>query len=85
MSKGTLKDLNLTLFEQLERLNDLEETNGENLDREINRAKAMAQISTTIIKNASVILEAKRMADYMGKESEDEILQLGYKNEKVDE
>lgn len=84
MSKGTLKDLNLTLFEQLERLNDLEETNGENLDREINRAKAMAQISTTIIKNAAVILEAKRMADYMGKESEDEILQLGYKNEKVD-
>ena len=61
MSKGTLKDLNLTLFEQLERLNDLEETNGENLDREINRAKAMAQISTTIIKNAAVILEAKRM------------------------
>ena len=84
MSKATLKDLNLTLFEQLERLNDDEEIEGEKLDREIKRAKAMAQISTQIIKNASTILEAKRMADYMGAESEDEILKLGYGNEKVD-
>ena len=86
MSKANLKDLNLTLFEQLERLNDDEDLEGEKLDREIKRAKAITQISTTIIKNASVILEAKRMADYMGKESEDEILQIGYGNEskKVD-
>ena len=42
----------------------------------------MIQVSTAIIKNASVILEAKRMADYMGASSEDEILQLGYGNEK---
>ena len=84
MSKASLKDLNLTLFEQLERLNDLDETTGDNLEREVKRAKAMTQISTTIIKNASVILEAKRMADYMGAESEDEILQLGYGNEKMD-
>ena len=84
LSKATLKDLNLTLFEQLERLNDTEELEGEKLDREIKRAKAITQISTTIIKNASVILEAKRMAYYMGASSEDEILQLGYGNEKVD-
>lgn len=84
MSKASLKDLNLTLFEQLERLNDDEEVQGDKLEREVKRTKAMVQVSTAIIKNASTILEAKRMADYMGKESEDEILQLGYGNEKVD-
>ena len=84
MSKASLKDLNLTLFEQLERLNDEEETEGDKLDREIKRAKAITQISTTIIKNASTVLEAKRMADYMGLKNEDELLQLGYANEKMD-
>ena len=82
MSKASLKDLNLTLFEQLERLNDDEETQGDNLDREIKRAKAITQISSAIIKNASTILEAKRMADYMGMNNEDELLQIGYGNEK---
>lgn len=82
MSKANLKDLNLTLFEQLERLNDNEDIEGDKLDREVKRTKAMIQVSTAIIKNASVILEAKRMADYMGASSEDEILQLGYGNEK---
>lgn len=84
MSKASLKDLNLTLFEQLERLNDDEEVQGDKLEREVKRTKAMVQVSTAIIKNASTILEAKRMADYMGATSEDEILQLGYGNEKVD-
>ena len=84
MSKATLKDLNLTLFEQLERLNDDDEVSGENLDREIKRAKAITQISSAIIKNASTILEAKRMADYMGISSDDELLQLGYANGKKD-
>lgn len=82
MSKATLKDLNLTLFEQLERLNDDEEIDGEKLDREIKRAKAITQVSTTIIKNASVILEAKRMADYMNLDSEDDVLKIGYSNDK---
>ena len=84
MSKASLKDLNLTLFEQLERLNDDEEVEGDKLEREVKRTKAMVQVSTAIIKNASTILEAKRMADYMGMETADEVLQIGYANEKMD-
>ena len=84
MSKASLKDLNLTLFEQLERLNDDEEVEGEKLEREVKRTKAMVQVSTAIIKNASTILEAKRMADYMGMSNDEELLQLGYGNEKMD-
>lgn len=82
MSKASLKDLNLTLFEQLERLNDDEEVEGDKLEREVKRTKAMVQVSSAIIKNASTILEAKRMADYMGMENENELLQIGYGNEK---
>ena len=81
MSRASLKDLNLTLFEQLERLNDDDEIKDEKLEREIKRTKAMVQVSTAIIKNASTILEAKRMADYMGLNNEDELLKLGYGNE----
>ena len=82
MSKASLKDLNLILFEQLERLNDCEETDGEVLEKEVKRAKAITQVSSSIIKNASTILEAKRMADYMGLNSEDDILKIGYGNDK---
>lgn len=78
MAKASLKELNLTLFEELERLNDDEVLEGDNLEKEVKRAKSITQISTAIIKNASVVLEAKRMADYMGLKNEDEVLQLGY-------
>lgn len=58
MVKNTLGDLNNHLFEQLERLND-EELEGEKLDAEIARAKAISGISRDIISNANLVLKAK--------------------------
>ena len=58
--RNTLGDLNLHLFEQLERLND-EELKGENLKEEIMRAKAVTDIAAKIIDNANTVLDAKKL------------------------
>lgn len=81
--KNNLNELNNYLFEELERLNDDEELKT-NMDNEIKRAKAITSISTAIINNARVILEAKKYADEYGIENENQILKLSDGNEKVD-
>lgn len=80
---NNLESLNNYLFEELERLNDDEELKT-NMDNEIKRAKAITSISTAIINNARVILEAKKYADEYGIENENQILKLSDGNEKVD-
>lgn len=60
--RNTLGDLNNHLFAQLERLND-EELTGEELKEEITRAKALTSVSSQIIANASIVLEAKKISD----------------------
>ena len=55
--KNKLIDLNNHLFEQLERLND-DELKGEDLTRELNRAKAMSGCAAQIINCASLALKA---------------------------
>lgn len=62
MARNKLSDLNDHLFAQLERLSD-EEMNGEELDKEISRSKAVSQVSSQIINNAKVTLEAARLVD----------------------
>lgn len=56
--KNTLGDLNNHLFAQLERLGD-EDLEGEKLQEEIERAKAVTSIASQIISNGSLVLRAE--------------------------
>ena len=60
--RNTLGDLNNHLFEQLERLNDIE-LKGEALQEEINRARAVNDVAARIIANGSLVLQAKKLSD----------------------
>lgn len=67
-------DLNNHLFEQLERLNDVE-LKGDDLKEEIERSKAVAGISKSIIENSKLALESEKLkADYTGDFSTDNLL-----------
>lgn len=59
--KNKLTDLNDHLFAEIERLGD-EDLQGDKLVEEIGRAKAIADISTRIISNASLVLKAATTA-----------------------
>jgi hypothetical protein len=60
--KNTLVDLNNHLFAQLERLGD-EDLEGDKLQDEIVRAKAVSDIATQIIANGALVLKAKSFMD----------------------
>lgn len=64
MTKNKLTDLNNHLFAQLERLND-EDLEGEELEAEIERSKAVAEVSKQIISNANTVMNAVRYRDNM--------------------
>ena len=79
--KNDLNSLNNYLFEELERLNDDETLDkDENLQKELKRAKAISGISTSIVNNAKLILDAKKYADEVGVSNESEVLRLNEKN-----
>ncbi|ARB12900.1 hypothetical protein [Vibrio anguillarum] len=64
--KNKLADLNDHLFAQLERLSE-EDTKGDALLEEINRAKAVTSVSKEIISNASLLLDAVKFKnDFRG-------------------
>lgn len=64
--KNKLVDLNNHLFTQLERLNE-EDISGEDLDKEIKRADAIAKVAMQIIESSSVTLRAAGLiAEYGG-------------------
>lgn len=60
MARNKLTDLNDHLFAQLERLND-EELTDEQVAKEVQRAKAITQVSSQVIKNAKVTLDAMKL------------------------
>ncbi len=80
--KNKLTDLNNHLFEQLERLND-EDLEGEGLDKEIERSKAVTKVAQTIINNGTLILNAKKHVDEWGNRDELPELLTGGNNEKT--
>ena len=64
--KNSLGDLNNHLFAQLERLGE-EDLKGEQLVEEIDRAKAITQVSSQIISNGKLVLDAVKARDeYLG-------------------
>lgn len=66
--KNTLGDLNNHLFAELERLGE-EDLKGDALTDEINRAKAIIGVSTQVISNGSLVLQAeKTQAEILGRD-----------------
>lgn len=59
--KTKLTDLNDLLFEQLERLGN-DDLRGDELEQEINRAKAVTGVASKVIENASLVLDAHKLA-----------------------
>ena len=65
-----LKDLNYYLFEQLDRISN-DDLQGEELDRELARAKAITDTATQIIKQSQTQLRAAELFVKAGKELPD--------------
>lgn len=63
--KNTLMDLNNHLFAQLERLSD-EDTQGAELEAEIERSKGVIGISKEIVSNATLALKAEEFRSECG-------------------
>ena len=67
MTKNKLSDLNDHLFMTLERLGD-EDLSNEELEKEIERSKAISTVAGKIIDNARLVLDVqKTAAEYNGK------------------
>lgn len=75
-----LEDLNDHLFEEMERLNDIE-LKGDALQEERERAKAMAQIAQTIINNGEMALKVIKYYDETGEDIPNR-LRIGDSDEK---
>ena len=60
MASNRLEDLNNMLFNQLVRL-DKDDISDEEMNKEINRSKAMNGIAHTIVDNARVVLDAAKL------------------------
>lgn len=64
--KNKLVDLNNHLFAQLERLGE-EDMSAEKLEQEVKRTEAMVAVSTQILRNADLSVQAaKLVAEYGG-------------------
>lgn len=70
IAKNKLVDLNDHLFAELERLGD-EDLKGDELKEELDRAKALSDVSEKIINNASLMLKAIHEQNEYGTVSRD--------------
>lgn len=59
---NTLRDLNMYLFEQMERLNELDPTSQKAKD-EIGRSRAVSAVAKDIVSNANLVLQAKKFKE----------------------
>lgn len=67
MAKNKLTNVNDMLIEQLERLNDDSIcVDAESIEKEVSRAKAMADITSVIFQGAELQLKAYEMAEKNG-------------------
>lgn len=71
--KNKIQDLNDHLFAQLERLND-EDLTQEELEKEIQRTKAVTAVSNQIISNAKLALDATRLQVEFGTPTRKEVV-----------
>ena len=60
-SGNDLNSLNNYLFDELERLSNINTLDEKSLIKEINRSKAVSSIATNIINNANVVIEANKL------------------------
>jgi hypothetical protein len=74
--KNSLSDLNNHLFAQMERLSD-ESLKGDELQEEISRAKAVTGISTQIISNARLVLDAEESRRGLKTSDTPDVLRVG--------
>ena len=58
--RNTLGDLNLYLFEQLERIQD-DTLTAEELERELLKSRAISKIASQVIANGNLVLRAKEL------------------------
>ena len=63
--KNTINDLNNILFEQIERIND-DELKGEALKDQLNKAKAINSLATTLVQNGVLMLKSMEFRDAIG-------------------
>lgn len=81
--KNNLNDLNDYLFEELERLNDDESLSSDvDFDKEIKRSKAITDVASKIIDNASTLLKAAELQEEYGCKTIP-FIQLGYEDGKT--
>lgn len=64
--KNTLSDLNNYLFESLERLMD-DDLSGEELDREIQRSRAVTDVAQALIHSGELSIKAAKYKTEYGK------------------
>ena len=77
---NNLQDLNAILFKQIEEL-DNPELSQEEFERQVEKSEAVVKISSTILNNAKLALEAQKHFDEYGMERTIDIPLLGISNE----